>query len=557
MDDYLRKREELMLKDRALRYDHATDREPSADEVVADKVLRNIRTAEAESVWDPNRKTEQPHGSQQMFPGMEFLTARATIMSTQLFAILSKVRSLRDHFFELELDASQMPKGGLLHAHLDATVRADVLLELAMKQPAIHVRAPGKLSAGNFKTVLPEFRALPQAQWTQIPSITDPSYEPNTWVPIKNARGNFSDALGGPAGFDRWVVGALMIEPAEAYGTHNSTAKIWKKFQSTFGVSDGLIRFVPVWTEYVREFLLSSIEDGISYVEPRILFWFKHMIGADGKENVPHRVWLQMYERVLNEVKASLDVRGRADEFVGSKIIYSTLRIGTPEELEWYTEDCLALKVEFPHLIAGFDIVGHEDSLEPLIKYADVFLRFKERQKELGVDIPFVFHAGETLGDGTAADVNLYDAILLGTKRIGHGLSIYKHPHLMEICREKGICIEMCPISNEILRLTGSMPMHPLPAIMNHGVHVALCSDDPAVFGNMGLTFDFFQVFVASEVNGLITLRELVWDSIRFSNLDEEEKGRALSLLEKRWAQFVRHVLEEYGGSDAGGRLET
>ena len=147
----------------------------------------------------------------------------------------------------------------------------------------------------------------------------------------------------------------------------------------------------------------------------------RFVVDADGNENVPHRVWVQMYERVLDEVKTSLEAEGRADDFIGSKIIYSTLRIGTPEELEWYTEDCLALKQEFPHLIAGFDIVGHEDSLEPLIKYADVFLRFKERQKELGVDIPFIFHAGETLGDGSAADVNLYDAILLGTKRIGHG----------------------------------------------------------------------------------------------------------------------------------------
>jgi adenosine deaminase CECR1 len=40
-------------------------------------------------------------------------------------------------------------------------------------------------------------------------------------------------------------------------------------------------------------------------------------------------------------------------------------------------------------------------------------------QKDAGVDIPFIFHAGETLGDGTEADDNLYDAILLGTKRIG------------------------------------------------------------------------------------------------------------------------------------------
>jgi len=43
-------------------------------------------------------------------------------------------------------------------------------------------------------------------------------------------------------------------------------------------------------------------------------------------------------------------------------------------------------------------------------------------------------------------------------------------------------------------RLTSSMPMHPLPALLNNGVPVALCSDDPAVFGNMGLTFDYYQV---------------------------------------------------------------
>ena len=66
--------------------------------------------------------------------------------------------------------------------------------------------------------------------------------------------------------------------------------------------------------------------------------------------------------------------------------------------------------------------MGHEDGSEskPLIDYAEVLLRFAEQHP----DIPFLFHAGETLGDGTAADMNLYDAILLGTKRIGHGLGV-------------------------------------------------------------------------------------------------------------------------------------
>lgn len=38
------------------------------------------------------------------------------------------------------------------------------------------------------------------------------------------------------------------------------------------------------------------------------------------------------------------------------------------------------------------------------------------------------------------------------------------------------------------------MPAHPLPMLLNNGVTIALSSDDPAIFGNMGLSFDFFQV---------------------------------------------------------------
>ena len=115
----------------------------------------------------------------------------------------------------------------------------------------------------------------------------------------------------------------------------------------------------------------------------------------------------------------------------------------------------------------GFDLVGHEDSLKPLIDYLGPLLKFRRRQEELGIEIPFVFHAGETAGDGTKADLNLYDAILLGTKRIGHGyvlyfelrvevcsrstircsFSLYKHPKLLQLCRERGIAVEACPIS--------------------------------------------------------------------------------------------------------------
>lgn len=84
-------------------------------------------------------------------------------------------------------------------------------------------------------------------------------------------------------------------------------------------------------------------------------------------------------------------------------------------------EECLALKQRFPDLIIGFDLVGHEDAGITLRHYLDDLLWFKERQKETDIEVPYVFHAGETAFDGGEVDENLYDALLLDTKRIGHG----------------------------------------------------------------------------------------------------------------------------------------
>ncbi|KII89146.1 hypothetical protein PLICRDRAFT_175374 [Plicaturopsis crispa FD-325 SS-3] len=519
---YLAKRAAFIDDGRSLRVDYARASTFSDVQRKADEVICAIRQTEASTIWSAQYESI-PHP----FPGMEFLTGKSIIQRTQIFELLTK-----------------MPKGGLLHVHLDATVDAKFLLQLALEQPAIHVRAPHAINAATLGETLPEFRALPQAEFSDVATLSDASYAGNQWVSLRNARDSFDPALGGPKAFDAWVIGALTINPNEAYHTHNTIDKvwIWTKFTSTFLTSTGLIRFQPIWRAYIREFFLSSIEDGISYVEARINFLYKFMYGVDGQENVPHREWLIMFDEVLKEVKEEMKQQGREDEFIGARIIYTTIRFITPEELEWYTEDCIALKQEFPHLIAGFDLVGPENKLKPLIYYIEPLLRFRARVTELGLDIPFIFHAGETFGDGTEADVNLYDAILLDTKRIGHGFSIYKHPKLLEICREKGIMLEVCPISNEILRLTSSMPTHPLPAMINNGVPVALCSDDPAIFGSMGLSYDFYQVLVSSEITGLSTLGEMARDSLTYSTLEPEEKQRAIACWEKRWTKFVEEI---------------
>lgn len=207
------------------------------------------------------------------------------------------------------------------------------------------------------------------------------------------------------------------------------------------------------------------------------------MISADGKPTLNHSDWVRIFYESVESAKKSLPSN---QTFFNMKIIYATVRILSPTDLRWYLEDCLSLAQEFPGKIVGFDLVGHEDPGIPLKTYLPELLRFQQRCKELGLEIPFLFHAGETNDDGGHVDENLYDAILLGTKRIGHGFSLIKHPELMKLCKEREILIENCPISNQLLGYIGEPRNHPVNVLLNHGVKVALSSDDPCQFGNFG-----------------------------------------------------------------------
>ncbi|KAF8559676.1 Metallo-dependent hydrolase [Imleria badia] len=413
---------------------------------------------------------------------MEFLTGKSIIQKTKLFRIISK-----------------MPKGALLHTHLDLTVGARTLLDIALRHPAIHISAPEWITSANMAFIQPNLRPITTNSNASVTSLTDPAYHPDAWVPLATARERFDAPLGGPDGFDRWLISKMSINPSDAYITHNNNIR-------------NLVYYFPIWGEYIRHFLQQTFEDGIFYVEARINFSPRFMIGADGEENVPHVDWLRTFNLVVDQFKKE------HPDFFGAKIIYSVVRDCDGDLLRGHLEDCIRMKQTFPELIVGFDL-------------------------EMNVDIPFIFHAGETCGDGTRADENLYNAILLGTRRIGHGFSLVKHPELMHICREKGIALEICPISNEILRLTASMPMHPLPILLNQGVPVALSSDDPAMFQNMGLSFDFYQVLVASEVTGLLMLGHLARDSIVHSMLGESEKGRLVEFWETRWEGFIKELV--------------
>lgn len=124
-----------------------------------------------------------------------------------------------------------------------------------------------------------------------------------------------------------------------------------------------------------------------------------------------------------------------------------------------------------PKDIVGLDLAGDEETAHP----AELPSLFREAKDSFGLGI--TIHAGETgRTENVRSAVELFHA-----DRIGHGTAAGSDPELLDLLYSKGICVEVCPISN---RLTGAVPggqAHPLQEFRHHGVPFVICSDNPAI----------------------------------------------------------------------------
>ena len=82
------------------------------------------------------------------------------------------------------------------------------------------------------------------------------------------------------------------------------------------------------------------------------------------------------------------------------------------------------------------DLAGAE-AIYPMSEFMKLF----GQAKKLGM--PFTIHAGEC---GNVQ--NILDSVEAGALRIGHGIAMRGNSEVQKMIREKGIGVEMCPISN-------------------------------------------------------------------------------------------------------------
>eukprot|EP00924_Labyrinthula_sp_SR-Ha-C_P012282 maker-scaffold_10-snap-gene-2.4-mRNA-1 protein AED:0.01 eAED:0.01 QI:93/0.75/0.6/1/1/1/5/105/526 len=309
-----------------------------------------------------------------------------------------------------------------------------------------------------------------------------------------------------------------------------------------------------------NSFLYTILEDqfnhGVTYLEFRQTACpldISQSVYIGGKENNYQQISIVEHVKMFGETV--LLFQKEHSSFIGAKLIFCGFKAQSNKEIHSCVETVAHLinneEVINPGLksdlhlekewkikdfVAGFDLVGHEDGLRPISDYV------KELTFAVSKGIELYLHAGETL---SSEEFQLYDAMVLGTKRLGHAYDLINHPKLMDKVKESGVVVECCPLSNNALGYVSDMRNHNARSLLNHGIKVAISSDDPAMFHYDDVSYDF-SVVTKSWGLSLMKLKKIAKESFDGTCLTEKEIISAKKSFEKDWQKFVEWGLENF-----------
>ncbi|XP_026761160.1 adenosine deaminase 2-A-like [Galleria mellonella] len=316
---------------------------------------------------------------------------------------------------------------------------------------------------------------------------------------------------------------SLVVENPDI--VYPSITESWNTFMNYFVTVAPMLTYRPIWEQYFYDVLYKFRENNIMYVEVRSIL--PKLYELDGTEYDP-LITAKAYRKAITRFTKDYP------DFVGAKLIYAPSRQVDNVTVEEYLKLAKILKKDVPEIFAGFDLVGQEDLGSPLIEFLPQLVAARD-------EINYFFHAGETDWYGTSTDDNLFDAILLGAKRLGHAYALPKHPLLMKEVINNDIGLEVNVISNTVLSLVRDVRNHPLNIFLAHGLPVVLSSDDPGAWEADPISEDYYVAFVgvASRVSDLRMLKALAMNSLKYSALDGNNKANAIKKFTVSWNDFV------------------
>lgn len=206
-------------------------------------------------------------------------------------------------------------------------------------------------------------------------------------------------------------------------------------------------------------------------------------------------------ERVIGTVLEGLE-QGQKDFQVKTGLIACAMRHHTKEQnLAMFH----AAKSFLGKGLCALDLAGDEAAF-PMKQFTYLF------QKASDMGFVFTVHAGEC-----GSVENVLDSVACGAKRIGHGIALAGHDDAMELCLDKKIGLELCPISNLQTKAVKSKEEYPLRQFLNAGLYVTINTDNRTV-SNTTLT------------------RELSWIQNQYGITDQEIFCMEMNALEVSFA---------------------
>jgi adenosine deaminase len=122
--------------------------------------------------------------------------------------------------------------------------------------------------------------------------------------------------------------------------------------------------------------------------------------------------------------------------------------------------------------LVGVDLAGNEAGY-PARLFVAAFAQAHDR------GLPVTIHAGEAAGPASVWEALQH----LRPARIGHGVRSVEDPRLLDHLAEQGVTLEVAITSNVQTGAAPSRVEHQIAALVEAGVRVAVCTDNPTVSG--------------------------------------------------------------------------
>ncbi|MEO0574090.1 MAG: adenosine deaminase [Pseudomonadota bacterium] len=394
-----------------------------------------------------------------------------------------------------------MPKGGDLHNHTTGSVFVEDWLSIALADAANGYTFYAKVRINNCREYdqadteyLLLFRNIPAYQYDALNDCEKGEFK---------ALGDLNDAE------RKGWLNSLRLNDAEGREEFFSTH--WERLE-------GLLVSPYVRAEALFHNMRGLGDDNASYLEAQI--GLSRTTTPTGEPIDP--------ETVLDIYRARLAAPDAVATGVTVRLQLMLLRFAPDAEAS--LRNLYALAVNNRDILVGLNMAGREDNDKGHPRRFLNVLRELRQQSAL----PLAIHAGEV----DEPNDHVRDTLLIGAKRIGHGLNLITDDDLMLDLRYGPYLIEINLISNLLLEYVVDYSQHPFPEYLRTGIPVALSTDDRGMWDS---TFTDEYFVGVKEFD--LTWAEIVSmsrNSLQYAFVQEPVKAKLLDEFDAKIKRFER-----------------